>query len=174
MKHTASKRVAWTGMLFALCMILNYVESMAAPLMQLAPGVKLGLSNIVVMYALLFISKREAMVLVVLKSMFVLLTKGAITAAVSLGGGVLSFVVMYFLLRVCKPTHLILSVSGAIAHNVGQLAMVSVLLGSSFAMAYLPVLLLSGLIVGAANSILLGLLISRVPFFRIQTQDKEK
>lgn len=174
MKHTASRRVAWTGMLFALCIVLSYVEAMVAPMMQLAPGIKLGLANIVVMYALMFISAREGMILVVLKSMFVLLTKGAVTAAVSFSGGVLSFLVMLCLLKFAKPTNMILSVSGAIAHNIGQLAMVSLLLGSGFAMAYLPVLLLSGLVVGALNSILLGLVANRVPSLQRQKQNKEE
>ena len=174
MKHTASRRVAWTGMLFALCIVLSYVEAMVAPMMQLAPGIKLGLANIAVMYALMFISARDGMILVVLKSMFVLLTKGTVTAAVSLSGGVLSFLVMLCLLKFAKPTNMILSVSGAIAHNIGQLAMVSLLLGSGFAMAYLPVLLLSGLVVGALNSILLGLVANRVPSLQRQKQNKEE
>ena len=43
------------------------------------PGVKLGLANVVVMYALFFLGRGSAFTLVLLKSFFVLLTRGAVS-----------------------------------------------------------------------------------------------
>ena len=59
-----ARETAWTGMLFALAIALSYLESLVSPLLGLMPAIKLGLSNIVVMYALLFLRTRTALLLV--------------------------------------------------------------------------------------------------------------
>ena len=66
MRNTKARETAWTGMLFALAIALSYLESLVSPLLGLMPAIKLGLSNVVVMYALLFLRTRTALLLVVL------------------------------------------------------------------------------------------------------------
>ena len=68
MRSQKARETAWTGMLFALAIALSYLESLVSPLLGLMPAIKLGLSNIVVMYALLFLRTRTALLLVVLKA----------------------------------------------------------------------------------------------------------
>ena len=82
-----ARETAWTGMLFALAIALSYLESLVSPLLGLMPAIKLGLSNIVVMYALLFLRTRTALLLVVLKALFAFLTRGATAGFLSLCGG---------------------------------------------------------------------------------------
>ena len=53
-RREQTRRVALLGMLFALAMVLSWLEGLVTPLLGLPPGVKPGLANIVVMYALLF------------------------------------------------------------------------------------------------------------------------
>lgn len=160
MKKTNAYRVALTGMLFALALVLSVLESWITPLLGLAPGVKIGLANIVVMYALLCMNRRQALLLVVLKAVFALLTRGAVAALLSGCGGLVSLGVMsLLLLGKQRPTLFILSAAGAIAHNVGQLCMAAVLLGSGFALSYAPVLLVSGLAVGWLTGTLLRALL---------------
>ena len=50
MKST-SYRVAFTGLLAALALALAFLEGLLPPLPAMPPGAKLGLSNIVTMYA---------------------------------------------------------------------------------------------------------------------------
>ena len=88
-----ARRVALGGVLFALAMVLSFAESSIAPLLGLAPGMKLGLANVVVMYALLFLGGRAALALVLLKAGFGLLTRGAVAGLLSLAGGLLSLLV---------------------------------------------------------------------------------
>ena len=160
MKRTNAYHVALTGMLFALALVLSVLESWITPLLGLAPGVKIGLANIVVMYALLCMNRRQALVLVVLKAGFALLTRGAVAALLSGCGGLVSRGVMcLLLLGKQRPTLFILSAAGAIAHNVGQLCMAAVLLGSGLALSYAPVLLVSGLVVGWLTGTLLRALL---------------
>ena len=97
--NTKARETAWTGMLFALAIALSYLESLVSPLLGLMPAIKLGLSNVVVMYALLFLRTRTALLLVVLKALFAFLTRGATAGFLSLCGGSLSLVVMLVLLH---------------------------------------------------------------------------
>ena len=68
--------VALGGLLFALAIALSMLESTITPLLGLMPGVKLGLANIVVMYALFFMGARQALYLDLLKALFVFLVSG--------------------------------------------------------------------------------------------------
>ena len=156
-----ARRVALGGMLFALACLLSLLEGTVTPLLGLPPGVKPGLANIVVMYALFFLDGRRAAELVALKGLFAFLTRGASAAALSLAGGFLSLAVMVVLRLVTKKraSLLALSVAGAVSHNLGQLAMAALWLSSAFSLAYAPVLIVSGIVMGAVTSISLKVLL---------------
>ena len=74
LQNYKARQTALLGMLFALSMALSFLESMLTPFFGLMPAMKLGLSNIVVMYAVLFLNRRSALYLVLLKALFALLT----------------------------------------------------------------------------------------------------
>lgn len=150
MQSQKVKTIARLGMLFALAMALSFFESLVTPLLGLMPAMKLGLANIVVMYALVFMRRRQALALVLLKAGFSFLVRGATAGFLSLCGGVLSWTVLCVLLSLPFPvTGYIFSVCGALAHNVGQLAGASLVLSSAMALGYAPVLLAVGLVVGS-------------------------
>lgn len=151
---------AFTGMLFALACVLSFAEStLTAPLL-LPPGVKLGLANVVVMYAFLLVGKGPAFFLVLLKAAFSLLTRGAAAGFLSLCGGTASFLIILALdiLFHKKESFWFLSVLAAVGHNMGQLAAALLLLGAGV-FGYTPVLLLSGIMVGTLTAILLKALL---------------
>lgn len=130
--YEKTRHIALSGLLFALAMALSFIEgSLVIP--GLLPGMKLGLANIVVMYALFFMGVKQALVLDVLKALFVFLVSGFTAGFLSLCGGLLSLLVMavlYYVVPV-RPTWFILSVCGALAHNVGQLLGAGVIISSS-------------------------------------------
>ena len=68
LQNYKARQTALLGMLFALSMALSFLESMLTPFFGLMPAMKLGLSNIVVMYAVLFLNRRSALYLVLLKN----------------------------------------------------------------------------------------------------------
>lgn len=154
--YQKTRHIALSGLLFALAMALSFIEgTLVIP--GLLPGMKLGLANIVVMYALFFMGPRQALVLDVLKALFVFLVSGFTAGFLSLCGGLLSLAVMwvlYYLLPV-RPTWFILSVCGALAHNVGQLLGAGVIISSSLSLYYAPVMLVLGLVMGALTSVTL-------------------
>ena len=89
------------------------------------------------------------------------LTVGFTAGFLSLCGGLLSLAVMwvlYYLLPV-RPTWFILSVCGALAHNVGQLLGAGVIISSSLSLYYAPVMLVLGLVMGALTSVTLRALL---------------
>lgn len=149
MRNRKAGQVAWIGVMFALSMALSFLESMVTPLLGLLPAMKLGLANIVVMYALLFLDALPALALVLLKALFSFLTRGATAGFLSLCGGLLSFLVLWGLLHLPgRLSGYIFSVCGALAHNMGQLAGAAVLLSSGMALRYAPFLLVFGVGVG--------------------------
>ena len=160
MRSQKARETAWTGMLFALAIALSYLESLVSPLLGLMPAIKLGLSNI--MYALLFLRTRTALLLVVLKALFAFLTRGATAGFLSLCGGTLSLAVMLVLLHLPVSGY-IFCAGSALAHNLGQLAGAAVLLSSAMALGYAPVLLAAGLIVGGISCTLSRALFAALP-----------
>ena len=129
--------IALSGLLFALAMALSFIEgTLVIP--GLLPGMKLGLANIVVMYALFFMGPKQALVLDILKALFVFLVMW----------------LLYYHFPV-RPTWYILSVCGALAHNIGQLLGASVILSTAVSLYYAPVMLVLGLAMGALTSVTL-------------------
>ena len=155
MNKRPAKKVAFLGLLFALALVLSFVES-AIPVSGFLPaGVKPGLSNIVTMYAVFFLGYGEAFSIAVLKSLFVFITRGATAAFLSVSGGVFSVLLMLLLLLPRrKLSYLVISMFGSVAHNLAQLLAASVLLGSD-ALYYAPVLVVSGVLMGVLTGMLL-------------------
>ena len=146
-----------TSLIFAAALVLAIVENMLPPLPIAVPGVKFGLSNIAVMYALFFLGRKQAYTIGILKSVFVFATRGGIAGLLSLSGGILSITVMILLMFLFRSriTYLILSIFGAVFHNVGQFIVISVIYTGMNMWAYFPVLLISGLAAGIVTSTLL-------------------
>lgn len=164
MQNSKARSVALTAMLFALALALSWLESCVTPLLGLIPALKLGLSNIMVMYAILFLHTRTAVLLVVLKAAFAFLTRGVTAGFLSGCGGLVSLLVFVILLHLpFSVSGYLFCVCGALAHNLGQLAGACVLLSSSLALAYAPVLLVAGIVVGAVSNILTSALFKALP-----------
>jgi len=155
-KPSSAKLLARSALFLAMTLILSYVEHQFGSLPLMPPGVKLGLSNVPVMYSLLFTGLPFALLLAVLKSLFVLLTRGFISGLLSLLGGLFSVLMMALLLRLFKTkiSYLTLSVAGAVSHNLGQLVGACFFMGG-FLWVYLPILILSGVLMGLLTGFLL-------------------
>ena len=151
-----TKYLALTALLLTAAVILSIVEGMLPSLSVVAPGVRLGLSNIPVMYALFFLEKKQAFTVAVLKSGFVFLTRGATAGILSFCGGMLSIAVMIVLMRFNKKaSYTAISISGAVAHNMGQLAVSSIIYIGFNMIFYLPPLAAAGVAAGALTATVL-------------------
>ncbi len=111
----------YLGLLLALALILSYVETLI-PFSIAIPGIKIGMSNLTVIWCLYLLSFREAMLLSVSKAILSgLLFGNPVMILYSLSGAVLSCLVMYILKRSNGFHVLAVSAVGGVAHNIGQL-----------------------------------------------------
>lgn len=112
MKKT--KRLVLLAMLTAVAMILSYVESLL-PSVGI-PGVKMGLANIAVIFALFRFGWKEAAALSLVRVVLVSLLFGSVGAMLySLAGAVLSLAVMALLRRIDRFSTVGISVAGGVA-----------------------------------------------------------
>lgn len=141
----SSKKITNIAMLSALSIIFGYIESLfpAAPI----PGIKLGLSNIVILFAIYRMDKVSACYIMLIKVLVTsLLFSGLNVFIYSLFGGVFSL----FAMCVSKKAFSVIGVSmlGGVFHNIGQLSVACVMMQTTAVLVYLPALLISGIIVG--------------------------
>ena len=110
----------------------------------------------------------------VLKAFFVFLVSGWTAGFLSLCGGLLSLLVMWVLYYhfPVRPTWYILSVSGALAHNIGQLLGASMVLSSAMSLYYAPVMLVLGLVMGALTSVTLRAILPALGRLGYNTREK--
>jgi len=152
-----TKLLVLTALLFAVALVLSVVENSVPTIPLPVPGVKLGLSNIAVMYALFFLDKKPAFTIGILKALFVVMTRGPIAGLLSLCGGMLSLLIMSVLLIIFKDkiSYFVLSIFGSVFHNVGQFVVISFIYTNMYLWVILPFLLIAGVIAGMATSTLL-------------------
>lgn len=147
-RRLTAHQVALYGVLTAFSLVLGYLEVLF-PLPVAVPGVKLGLGNLVVLYALVVLGPRPAFALMLFKvgSSSVLFGNPAVLPF-SLAGGLVSWAVMAGALRTGAFSVTGASVAGGVAHNAGQAVVVALLLGPAVAVVNAPVLLVAGLATG--------------------------
>ena len=157
-----ASKVAQYGLLTALALVLSYLESLVPPLW--VPGVKLGLPNLAVVFALYRLGFKDACAISLVRVVLVALLFGNGAAlAYSIAGAALSLALMGLLKRTGKFSSVGVSVAGGVAHNAGQILVAMALLETSRLAWYLPVLWISGMIAGVLVGIVSGVLVKRVP-----------
>lgn len=141
-------KVAYLGVFLALALICSYIESLI-PFYFGIPGVKLGLTNIVVVLLLYLVGTKEALTVSLLRIVLAGFMFGNMFSILySLAGGLLSFSAMWLLKKWGKLGVLSVSVSGGIFHNIGQLMTAAVIVENYNIFYYLPVLLPAGMVTG--------------------------
>lgn len=158
----SAKRTALFGLLIALAFVLGYVESLI-PIYLGAPGVKLGLANLVTMIALYSMGAKAAIVVNVVRIFLSGFTFGPASAILfSLSGAVLSLAVMALCRRLRLFGMVGVSILGGVAHNIGQFLMAALVVHTFGVFAYLPVLLAAGTVAGALIGLLGGIVVKRI------------
>ena len=158
------KKLTLCGMLTALAIVLSLAERLF-PLDAIVPvpGVKLGLANVVTLFALTRLSVRDAVAILLCRVALSSLLLGSVTAFLfSLFGGLLALAVMGLLLRAEGKFCSVLgvSVAGAAAHNIGQIIAAVIWMKTGAVVAYLPLLLVMsvplGLVTGLTAAVVLS------------------
>ena len=150
----SARKIAVLGMLTALMLVLGYVEHLI-PIPGTVPGMKLGLSNTVLLYSVYLFSPWSTLMLMLMKVVLSGLLFGGVSAMMySFAGGLLSTLGMLALRRVPGVGIVGVSVAGAALHNVGQVLLAILILKTNQLLYYLAVLLLvamgTGFLTGVA------------------------
>lgn len=150
-----TKQLTLCAVLNAMALALSYLEnffplSLAIPI----PGVKLGLANIVTVFALYVLGPGQAMLILLARCLLGAVFAGNMNALIfSLLGGVSAMLVMIGLSRWRRLSVYGVSVGGAAAHNCGQVAAAVLTLGNTAPLYYLPILLGVSLFTGALTGL---------------------
>ena len=149
----------------AIALVLSFIESQI-PAFVAVPGVKMGLANIAIVYALYRLGWKEAAIISIISLIRVVLVSllfgSAASFLYSLAGAVLSLLGMALLKKTGKFTEIVVSVAGGVLHNIGQIAMASIILETDALRYYLPFLLVSGILAGVVIGLISGILIRRI------------
>ncbi len=146
--RTRTGKIALLAMLVAAAFVLAYLESLI-PTFIAVPGMKLGLTNIVVLVALYKLGWKEALIINVIRIVLVGFTFGNMFSLMySLAGGLLSGIGMIVLKNACGARLVSVSVVGALLHNLGQLIVAMIVLDSASLFYYLVVLWIAGAVAG--------------------------
>lgn len=155
---TKSRKVSYCAVLTALAMIFSYVEAIL-PINFGVPGMKLGLANLVVVTGLYYLNEKDVLLISITRILFMGWMFGnGMSLIYSLAGGALSFLVMVILKKKYKVSVTTVSISGGIAHNIGQLAAAAFVVDNYYIFYYLPALLIAGTITG----LLIGIISEKV------------
>ena len=152
----STKQLTLCAVLTAMALALSYLEnffplSLAIPI----PGIKLGLSHIVTLFALYALGPGQALMILLARCLLGAVFAGNMSALIfSVLGGVTAMVVMILLSRCGRLSIYGVSVGGAAAHSCGQVAAAVLTLGNTAPIYYLPVLLGVSLFTGALTGLI--------------------
>ncbi len=150
----STKRIAFLGLLGAVAIVLSYLEGLLPPLPFLPPGAKAGFSNIVTMFSAWYLGLPTSLMLSVVKSLFVLTTRGVTAFCMSLAGGLFSTFVMWLCWK-CRASFVITGIFGALTHNTAQLFTAILLTQTPYLFCYYPFLLIFAIIAGTVTGVML-------------------
>lgn len=155
-------RIALSSVMTTLALIFSYVEALI-PFNFGIPGVKLGLSNLVILIALYKLGAGYAFVINMVRILLSGLLFGGVSAMLySLAGGLLSFAVMFILMKTKLFSPVGISMAGGVMHNVGQVTVAALVVETGKIYLYLPVLSVTGLITGTILGFAAALILVRL------------
>ncbi len=156
------QNISLCGLLTALMLVLGYLES-RIPIVPAMPGIKLGLSNAVLLYGVYLLPTPLTLGLMVVKVVLsALLFGNPLALAFSFAGGLLSVVGMLLAHKIGKFGVVGVSVIGAVLHNVGQIGVAVWTTGTSSILYYFAVLMLSAIATGIVTGMVAGLVMKAV------------
>lgn len=157
-----TKKISIYGIMIALALILSYVEAQI-PAFVAVPGMKLGLTNLVVVVTLYLLGSKSAMAINIVRIIIVSILFGnTLSFAFSIAGGMLSTLVMILLKKTNKFSTVGVSAAGGISHNIGQIIVAMFTLGTNAIAWYLMILWISGVFSGTLIGVIGGIITTRI------------
>lgn len=161
-----TKKLTALSLLTAISLVIFTVEAQLPPIAPI-PGIKMGLANVITLVTLVWFGRKDAFFVLMVRILLGSVFTGAVTSLMySLAGGILCFIVMSVLIGLFDLKQLwVVSVFGALAHNIGQLIVASLVTETpQVILGYFPILSVSAVVAGAFTGVLAWLVVKRGRF----------
>ena len=157
-----TKRLTLLALLTAIALTIFMIEAQIPALVPI-PGIKLGLANIVTVFAVFALGPKDAVLILAARIFLGAVFAGNFsTIFYSAAGGAFAILVTIGLRRVLTNKQLwVAGALGAVAHSIGQMAMAVLLTGTPGLIAYLPVMLAVSLVTGTFTGLCAQFLVTR-------------
>jgi len=158
-----TKKLTELSLLTAAALIIFIIE-LRIPNIVNIPGVKLGLANIITVYAVYRFTAKETLMIVVTRVILGSLFGGNVSVIIySLSGAILCLLGMILLKKIIPLRYIWLgSIIGAILHNTGQMGVALIMMRTPAVLAYYPPLIISGCIAGTFTGLCAGYVLKRI------------
>lgn len=169
-----TRKLTLAGVLVSVMLVLGYLESLLP--VSGVPGIKLGLSNCVLLLSLYWLGTSISFEMMVVKNVLLgLLLANPMMIVYSLAGGTLSLTVMSLLTRRKGVSPIGVGIAGGVTHNIGQVAAAMLILQTPTLVYYLALLMPVGAGMGLITGTLAKLLLKHIPpFTRFQQMDGDR
>ena len=166
-EHMKTKKLVLMALLTAIALIIFIIEAQI-PNPFPVPGIKLGLANIVTVYAIFILGPVPTLIILICRVLLGSIFSGQMMALFySMSGGLLCYASMLIMRKLVSLNQIwVCSVIGAIFHNIGQIV-VAIFITRTYGMvAYLPILMVSGICAGAFTGFCAQFVVHRLPQIR--------
>lgn len=166
--NNRTKKIAYLGLVAGVALILSYVESLFPPIWAAVPGIKVGLPNIAIIFALYRFGFKDAFAVSMIRVFIVALLFGNVTTlAYSFVGAILSLTLM----SLCKKINIFsmigVSIIGGVSHNLGQVLVAMLIMGTAEIGYYMIVLTVTGTLAGVFIGLTAAILLKYMKNVRI-------
>lgn len=171
-------KMAFISMGCVVAVVLSFLEGLIPQFAFMPPGAKIGLSNVVTMYTSYYIGLFPSLAISVVKSFFVLITRGTMAFMMSISGGFVSTLAAYLLFALKKKleqknsdyniSFIFIGICSALCHNMTQYAVICVLVSSDM-YYYIPFLIIFSVLTGCLTGMMLKIVLPVLNFKNINT-----
>lgn len=162
------KQLTTNALLTAIALTIFMIEAqIPAPIP--IPGIKLGLANIITVFAIFAYTPKDALLILSVRVFMGSVFSGQIsTLLYSAAGGLMCFMVMLLVRKILTDKQLwVASVIGAVFHNIGQITVAIVVTGTPGIIVYLPILMVSGIAAGLFTGLCTQFLYQKLKYYKV-------
>lgn len=158
-----TKKLTTVSLLTSMALIIFIIEA-NLPSLTPVPGIKLGLANIITVYAIFTLGPLDTFLILITRIFLGSIFSGNVSVLLySLTGGILCYLAMLILSNFLTSKQIwICSVIGAIFHNIGQISVAILITNTPSLAYYLPILMVSAIISGTFTGLCTQYLVNRL------------
>ncbi len=160
-----TRKITRLALLVAVALILSLIENALPPILSFAPGVKIGLPNAVILFAIITLSVYDAGIIVVVRCVAISIFAGNVSSLMySLPAGLCAMAVQFAIYKFIFPRVgvIFISLVGACVHNAVQLFVASLITAQNLIYIF-PLMFVASVVAGLFVGVIVTLIIKYLP-----------